>query len=65
MDLINTDLMIALNLAVPAAIIYFIWRQIKSFNEQRDAMVQQLTRKINNLEEKLDELLIRSSEKQQ
>lgn len=65
MDLINTDLMIALNLAVPAAIIYFIWRQIKSFNEQRDAMVQQLTRKINNLEEKLDELLIRSSDKQQ
>ena len=65
MDLINTDLMIALNLAVPAAIIYFIWRQIKSFNEQRDAMVQQLTRKINNLEEKVDELLLRDGGKEQ
>ena len=65
MDWSNTSIMLALNLLVPAAIIYFIWRQIKSFNEQRDAMVQQLTRKINNLEEKLDELLIRSSEKQQ
>lgn len=65
MDLINTYLMIALNLAVPAAIIYFVWRQIKNFNEQRDAMVQHLTRKINNLEEKVDELLLRDGGKEQ
>ena len=65
MDYINTYLMIALNLAVPAAIIYFVWRQIQNFNEQRDAMVQHLTRKINNLEEKVDELLLRDGGKEQ
>ena len=61
MDLINTYYMLALNLLVPAAIIYFIWRQIKNMTEQRDAVVQHLTRKINTLEEKVDELLQRDS----
>lgn len=61
MDWINTTLMLALNLLIPAAIIYFVWRQIKNASEQRDAVVQHLTRKINNLEEKVDELLQGSS----
>jgi F0F1-type ATP synthase membrane subunit b/b' len=65
MDWINANIMLALNLLVPAAIIYFIWRQIKNMTEQRDAVVQHLTRKISNLEEKVDELLKRSNDKQQ
>jgi len=65
MDWSNTSIMLALNLLVPAAIIYFIWRQIKNTTEQRDAVVQHLMRKINALEEKVDELLLRSSDKQQ
>lgn len=60
MDWINTYLMIALNLLVPVAIIYFVWRQIKNTAEQRDAVVHHLTRKLNDLEEKVDELLLRS-----
>lgn len=64
MDYINTNLMIVLNLAVLAAIIYFVWRQIKNMTEQRDALVQHLTRKISNLEEKVDELLQRSDDKE-
>lgn len=57
MDWMNTNLVLALNLLVPAAIIYFIWRQIKNASEQRDAVTQHLNRKLNDLEEKVDELL--------
>jgi hypothetical protein len=64
MNWTNTSLMIMLNLAVPAAIIYFVWRQIKNSAEQRDAVVQHLTRKISNLEEKVDELIQRSNDKE-
>lgn len=64
MDLINTNFMLVLNLLVPAAIIYFIWRQIKNTNEQRDAVVQHLIRKLNNLEEKVDELLVMVNDKE-
>jgi preprotein translocase subunit YajC len=60
MDWINTYLMLALNLLVPAAIIYFIWRQLKNRAEQKDEVMQHFNRKLNDLEEKVDELLQKS-----
>jgi hypothetical protein len=53
--------MLAMNFLIPAAIIYFIWRQLKSRAEQKDEVMQHFNRKLNDLEEKVDELLQKSS----
>jgi len=61
MDWIYTFGPLVLNLAIPAAIIYFIWRQLKNRAEQKDEVMQHLNRKLNDLEEKVDELLQKSN----